>query len=255
MSGYVTSECVFRLSLLWQWFNWPRRWANRGLQGGQTRAFHGCRDLAGPLAAVSAGEYWKWLRMIFPSYCATVALATVIRRTSGQSFGWGKFVKIARPILLAVLLLNPMLGLADAAEMYDRLKSLEGNWEAELPGFGKLTSTVRAVSTGKAIQEIIGTPAESELSVYTLSNETIALMHYCAMTPDGHQVLLQTDRLDAPTGELDFRFKSATNLHGKDAAHMRRMTLTIVDRDHYSEKWIKTEEGKDTTFELLFVRR
>jgi hypothetical protein len=34
-----------------------------------------------------------------------------------------------------------------------------------------------------------------------------------------------------------------------------RMTLTIIDRDHYSERWIKTEKGKDTVIDLQFARR
>jgi hypothetical protein len=36
---------------------------------------------------------------------------------------------------------------------------------------------------------------------------------------------------------------------------MRRVTMAISDRDHYSERWVKTENGKDTVFNLNFVRR
>ena len=36
---------------------------------------------------------------------------------------------------------------------------------------------------------------------------------------------------------------------------MRRVIMTISDRDHYSEKWTKTENGKETEFDLKFVRR
>jgi hypothetical protein len=75
------------------------------------------------------------------------------------------------------------------------------------------------------------------------------------MTPDGHQVRLQTPRLIAVPHQLDFDFAGATNLHSNAAPHMRRMVMTISDRDHYSEKWTKTENGKETVFELNFVRR
>jgi hypothetical protein len=163
-------------------------------------------------------------------------------------------MQVAMALVMAALLLIPKWGVAGAAETYEQLKALEGNWEAELPGFGKLTSTVRVVSMGKAIEEVIGTPAESELSVYTLADGAISLMHYCAMTPDGHQVLLRTHGLDESAVQLDFRFKEAINLHDRGAAHMRRMTLTIIDRDHYSERWIKNENGKDTVIHLQFAR-
>jgi hypothetical protein len=36
---------------------------------------------------------------------------------------------------------------------------------------------------------------------------------------------------------------------------MRRVVVTFIDGDHFSEEWTKTEGGKDTVFELKFVRR
>ncbi len=164
-------------------------------------------------------------------------------------------MRIAIVSVVAALVAQPMTSFAGAPEVYERLKSLAGEWEADLPGFGKLTSSVRVVSNGKAIEETIGTPADNEMSVYTVNADTILLTHYCAMTPDGHQVRLQTPRLVAVPDQLDFGFAGATNLHSKAAPHMRRVLMTISDRDHYSERWTKTENGKETVFELNFVRR
>jgi hypothetical protein len=156
--------------------------------------------------------------------------------------------------VIAALMLHPAASFAGAPEVYEQLKSLAGEWEAELPGFGKINSSVRLVSKGMAIEEIIGTPKDSELSVYTLNDDKILLTHYCAMTPDGHQVRLQTLKLGSAPEHLDFRFAGATNLHSNAAAHMRRVIMTISDRDHYSEKWTKTENAKETEFDLNFVR-
>jgi hypothetical protein len=80
-------------------------------------------------------------------------------------------------LVIAALLLRPAASFAGAPEVCEQLKSLAGEWEADLPGFGKL------------------------------------------------------------------------------APHMRSLTMTISDRDHYSEKWTKTENGKQTEFDLNFVRR
>jgi len=164
-------------------------------------------------------------------------------------------MRVALISTIAVLALQPTSSVAGASEVYEQLKSLAGEWEAELPGFGKLTSTVRVVSNGKAIEEIIGTPDDNELSVYTLNIDKLVLTHYCAMTPDGHQVRLQTPRLGSSADHLEFGLVSATNLHSKAAAHMRRVIMTISDHDHYSEKWTKTENGQETEFDLEFVRR
>jgi len=157
-------------------------------------------------------------------------------------------------VITAALILDPTTSFAGAAEVYAELKSLAGEWAAELPGFGTITSSVRLVSNGKAIEEVIGTPKDNETSIYTLNDDRILLTHYCAMTPDGNQVRLQTARLGVVPQHLDFGFTGATNLHSKTAAHMRRVIMTISDRDHYSEKWTKIERGVDTEFELNFVR-
>jgi len=156
---------------------------------------------------------------------------------------------------IAAFALHPTTSVAGASEVYEQLKSLSGDWEAELPGFGKLTSTVRVVSNGKAIEEIIGTPDNNELSIYTVNIDKLLLTHFCAMTPDGHQVRLQTPPLRPSANHIEFGFVNATNLHSKTAAHMRRVIMTISDRDHYSEKWTKTENGRETEFDLKFVRR
>lgn len=158
-------------------------------------------------------------------------------------------------VMFAALASYPASSLAGAPEVFEQLKSLAGEWEAVLPGFGKVTSSVRLVSNGRAVEETIGAPADNELGVYTLNTDKILLTHFCAMTPDGHQVRLQTSPLGPAPDHLDFAFESAVNLHSEAAPHMRHVTMRILDHDHYSETWIKTENGKETVFDLRFARR
>jgi len=139
-------------------------------------------------------------------------------------------------------------------DSFERLKSLAGGWQAELPGFGNITSTVRLVSNGQAIEETIGTPADNEISVYTRDNRRILLTHFCAMTPDGHQARLETAPISGTPQQLIFVFRDAVNLHGASAPHMRRVAMTFIDHNHYAERWTKTADGKDTEFQLDFVR-
>ena len=80
-----------------------------------------------------------------------------------------------------------------ASDAFERLKTLAGEWQADLPGFGTLTNSVRLVSNAKAIEETLGTPADNEVSIYTRDNNRILLTHFCALTPDGHlQARLET---------------------------------------------------------------
>src|SRR5271154_6305312 len=142
-----------------------------------------------------------------------------------------------------------------SSDAFEQLKTLAGEWQADLPGFGKLTNSVRLVSNGKAVEETIGTPADNEVSIYTRDNNRIVLTHFCALTPDGHQVRLETGPLRGVQDRIVFAFRDAINLHNRGAPHMRQLIMTFTDNGHVSEKWSKTENGKDTIFEIKFVRR
>jgi hypothetical protein len=88
-------------------------------------------------------------------------------------------MRIALVCAVAALVIHPTTSVAGAAAVYAHLKSVVGEWEAEPPAFGKITSSVRLVSNGTAIQEVSGTPADNESSIYTLNADTILLTHYC----------------------------------------------------------------------------
>jgi len=141
-----------------------------------------------------------------------------------------------------------------SADAFEQIKTLVGEWQAELPGFGTLTNSIRLVSSGKFIEETIGTPAENETSIYMRDGKRILLTHFCALTPDEHQARLETAPIDGAPQSLIFVFRDAINLHSPAAPHMRRVFMKLVDHDHFAEKWTKTENGKDTVFDLNFVR-
>src|SRR5580693_7538634 len=140
-------------------------------------------------------------------------------------------------------------------DTFDRMIALAGEWEADLPGFGKMSDSIRLVSNGKAIEETLGTASDNEVSLYTRDGNRIVLTHFCALTPDGHQVRLVTGALAGVQGRIVFAFHDAMNLHSRSAPHMRQVIMTFTDSAHFSEKWTKTENGKDTIFEINFVRR
>jgi hypothetical protein len=118
-----------------------------------------------------------------------------------------------------------------------------------------MTNTIRLVSNGKAIEETIGVPTDNEVSLYTRDGDRILMTHYCAMTPDGNQPRFETGPLTLGQTKLEFQFLSATNLHSEGAPHMRHVSLVLDARDRFSEKWTKTENGRDAVFDLNFVRR
>jgi hypothetical protein len=143
----------------------------------------------------------------------------------------------------------------NSADAFEQLKALAGEWQADLPGFGVITNSMRLVSNGRAIEETLGTPADNEISIYTRDGNRFLLTHFCALTPDGHVARLETALITGAFDGLEFVFRDATNLHSLAAPHMRRVLLIIRDHDHFTEQWTKIEKGKDTVFDLNFVRR
>src|SRR5258708_36701220 len=134
----------------------------------------------------------------------------------------------------------------NTADIFERLKALTGEWQADLPGFGTITNSVRLVSNGRAIEETLGTPADNEISLYPRDGNRILLTHFCALTSDGHVARLETAPINGALDGLEFVFRDAANLHNLAAPHMRRVFLIIRDHDHFTEKWTKNEKGKDT---------
>jgi hypothetical protein len=135
-----------------------------------------------------------------------------------------------------------------AADPFAGLKALAGEWQAELPGFGTMTDTIRLVSNGRGMEETIGAAADNEVSIYTRDNQRILLTHFCAMTPDGHVARLETVSLKGQQSSLTFIFRDAVNLHSPAAPHMRKMSLTITDADHFSEKMDPDRERRGHGF-------
>jgi hypothetical protein len=172
--------------------------------------------------------------------------------------GEGSAMRIA--MLLSALLSCAVCGAAtppqpSSADAFEYLKSLAGEWQAELPGFGRITSSIRLVSNGKAIEETIGTADNNEVSLYTRDGNRLLLTHFCALTADGHVVRLQSAPVQAVASPLEFGLVGTSNLHSETAPHMRRVVMTFRDHDHFEERWTKTENGADTVFDLRFVRR
>ena len=141
------------------------------------------------------------------------------------------------------------------ADAFERMKSLAGEWQANLPGYGQLLDSIRLVSKGTAVEETLGTPSDNEVSLYTRDGKRLLLTHVCALTPDGHVARLETRALEGSPSQIELTLVSVSNLHDRAAPHMRRVLITFVDRDHFREKWTKTEKGVDTVFDLGFSRR
>ncbi|MGE5646863.1 MAG: hypothetical protein ACM336_13840 [Acidobacteriota bacterium] len=146
-------------------------------------------------------------------------------------------------ILAGALLLPAADTGADAA--WARLKSLAGEWEGEAGGVkGGITYTV--VSGGHAVLESMKMPAPQPdmVTIYHRDGAGLVATHYCSM---GNQPRMRAAGADANGKTIRFRFADITNLAKPGAAHIRHLTVTFQDADHFTQSWTAFSDGKEST--------
>src|SRR6202044_4098082 len=87
---------------------------------------------------------------------------------------------------IAARVTGPFMGFAQspakAADGFDRLKILVGDWEATGEDGKPFTSNIRLVSNNTALQETFQTPHDDQMiTMYSADGSRVALTHYCSM--------------------------------------------------------------------------
>jgi hypothetical protein len=135
---------------------------------------------------------------------------------------------------------------------FDRMKSLTGEWSGQEAG-NSMTSSIRLVSNGTAIEEIFHSGEAHEMvTLYSRDGDKLAMIHLCEM---GNQPRMETESLAENSDTFDFSFTGGTNLKSRDDLHMDHMTLHVIDKDHFDETWTARQNGKDVEKALFHFTR
>ena len=135
---------------------------------------------------------------------------------------------------------------------FDKLKSLEGEWSGTTKG-QLVTVSYRVVSNGSAIEEILhATPTETMITMYHLDGQRIMATHYCAA---GNQPRMVATSDPRNPNVVAFKFLDATNLRSPEEGHMRDLTVTLQDNDHFTQQWKWRDKGKEENMELFQYTR
>jgi hypothetical protein len=156
---------------------------------------------------------------------------------------------------LATVLTSPLVaeGLADvdAVAAFERLKALEGTWEAPAANGMKATTSFELTAGGTVLIERYRNPAlpggGHMVSAYHLDGAALILTHYCIAK---NQPTLKADRFDAKAGEIQFEFLRGTNMASENTGHMRRALYRLADANHFTTSWEFFQDGKKTMTEL-----
>lgn len=135
----------------------------------------------------------------------------------------------------------------DAA--WKNLQSLEGEWQGT---GGKAGVTYTIVSGGSTVMERMKMPSPQPdmVTMYHRDGGGLVATHYCSM---GNQPRMRAPEADAKT--IRFRFADITNLKHPGDGHIRDLTVTFQDNDHFTQEWTSVENGKENVETFQWTRK
>ena len=132
---------------------------------------------------------------------------------------------------------------------FGKLQALAGEWAGKDEQGGTVTSRFELVAGNTAVMETLkmADMGEDMLTLYSVDQNSIALMHYC---PTNNQPKMRATPGAGALKELNFSFEGAGNLPDASAGHEQKLVLEFEDKDHITERWTWRRAGKDT--EMVF---
>ena len=134
-----------------------------------------------------------------------------------------------------------------AAQSFARLRTLAGEWDANLANGDKAHLSIELIAAGSALVEReTGGNRPVMTTLYHPDGDRLLLTHYCMA---GNQPRMQARPFDAARNELTFEFLDATNMPSAGAGHMHSLVIHFIDADHVETTWQFYENDKPTMAE------
>jgi hypothetical protein len=139
----------------------------------------------------------------------------------------------------------------DAA--WGHLRSLAGEWEGT-EGGKKAGITYTIVSGGSVVMESMKMPAPEPdmVTMYHRDGSGLVATHYCSL---GNQPRMRATEASPDGKTIRFRFADITNLSKPDGPHIRHLTVTFQDADHFTQDWTSLAKGKEESSVFKWTRK
>jgi hypothetical protein len=136
---------------------------------------------------------------------------------------------------------------------FEQLKALVGEWEGKNTRGIAVKLSYEVVAAGSVLMERLKPEGQSEMvTMYTLDDDRIVVTHFCS---EGNQPIMQTAPITVANGRYEFNFVRVSGLKNTNDVHMVGLTVTIEDRDHLTQVWGVTGEGKSYSNTFHYTRR
>ena len=155
-------------------------------------------------------------------------------------------------IVLAVMALSAGVCFAKTVPEFERMKSLVGEWKGTSMGGKPATVTYTLVSDNSALMERLFVGGESEMvTMYHPDGDRLMMTHYCSAH---NQPRMRSQTVAGGSKIITFDLVDVTNLSAPDAGHMKKLVVTFVDKDHFTQEWTWIEKGKENAVVIRFER-
>ncbi len=156
-------------------------------------------------------------------------------------------------LMVTVCLLLPAAAGTGVDAAWANLKALAGEWEGTL-GPNKANVIYTIVSGGSVVMESMKMPAPEPdmVTMYHRDGAGLVATHYCSM---GNQPRMRAAEGAADAKSIRFRFADITNLSKPDGGHIRHLTITFEDANHFTQNWTSFANGKEQTETFKWTRK
>jgi hypothetical protein len=140
-----------------------------------------------------------------------------------------------------------------AAEAFQKLQSLAGDWAGKDQDGGEVESAFKPIASNTAVMETLAMSGMDEMvTLYSIDGDSIMLLHYC---PTNNQPRMRATPATTEVKRLQFTFEGAGNLPSLDAGHEHKLVIEFEDNDHIVEHWTWRKNGKDTEMTFHLARK